>query len=148
MIAGGLQDGYKVTIIGTFLPQTKTGTGNCGVSQPHPKGATVLSAQKGPPSIPSEHPHLAQRKARALASNARHPLPPVHSIQAPTDSPEKEGNGGSRSRRKQASPEEEVLGTELYTRWPSVSDTSTSFLPTAARIDFVGTSCGPGRGHI
>lgn len=32
----GLQDGYKVTIIGTFLPSTKQVHRNCGVSQPHP----------------------------------------------------------------------------------------------------------------
>ena len=98
-----------------------------------PKGATVLSA---------EHPHLAQGKARPCQQCSA-PLPPVHSIQGTIkQTPQrKRGMEAHGLGRKQASPEEEVLGLNFIHDGPaSQTHPLPSFLQLPASTS--GTSCG------
>ena len=106
-----------------------------------PKGATVLSAQKGPPAS-SEHPHLAQGKARPCQQCSA-PLAPVRSIQGTVkQTPQrKRGMEAHGLGRKQASPEEEVLGLNFIHDGPaSQTHQLPSFLQLPASTS--GTSCG------
>ena len=50
MIAGGLQDGHRVTIVGTVLPSGRSRHRTLSLSLT-PEWTTMLSAQEGPPSI-------------------------------------------------------------------------------------------------
>ena len=133
MIAGGLQDGHRVTIAGTVLPSGRSRHRTLSLSLT-PKGATVLSAQEGPPAS-SEHPRLAQGMGRAGPANK---TPATrHSIQSTTNQTlQRRGDGGSRLGREAGQPRGGVLGLNFLQDDPELQKQQLVLFPTPTLIYF------------